>query len=80
MRHFDRTVRPSVAALSVALTLPAMAAAQQARPSRVAIDTATAIDDTMDRDGNRATGAWADAVVTVGLGHRFEAVAWPIAG
>jgi hypothetical protein len=77
MRNFDGKVR-LVAMLSIALALPAIAGAQQVRPSRLAVDTATALDDTVDRDGTRTTGATADAIVSLGLGRRFEAVAWPI--
>jgi hypothetical protein len=78
MTHLDVKVRLAVTALSMVLALPASTMAQQVRPSRLAVDTATAFDDTIDRGGARTTGATADAIVSVGLGRHFEAVAWPI--
>ena len=65
--------------LATALAWPAPAAAQQARPSPIAIDTVASIDETVDRNGNDATGIFLDAVVTAGLGRGFEVVTWPIA-
>jgi len=62
----------------MALAWPARAAAQQARPSPFAIDTAASIDETIDRRGNNVTGVFMDAVVTAGLGRGFEVVTWPI--
>jgi hypothetical protein len=58
---------------------PGFASAQQARPSRLAIDTAAAVDHSVDDNGNHATGIMVDAIVSVGLGRGFEAIAWPIA-
>jgi hypothetical protein len=52
---------------------------QQARPSRLAIDTAAGIDHSVDGSGNHTTGVMVDAIVSVGLGRGFEAVVWPIA-
>jgi hypothetical protein len=66
-------------ALAFASVAPLAASAQEARPSRVAIDTAAAVDDSVDANGRHLTGLWVDAVVSVGLGKGFEAVAWPIA-
>ena len=60
------------------LASPAFAFAQQARPSVLAIDTAAAFGEVIDANGNYATGVTADAVVSVGLGHGFEGIVWPI--
>jgi hypothetical protein len=62
-----------------ALASPPPAAAQQARPSPIAIDTAASIDEAVDNNGTYATGVFLDAVVTAGLGRGFEVVTWPIA-
>ena len=62
----------------VALASPLPAAAQQARPSPIAIDTAASIEQAVDENGNGATGLFLDAVVTAGLGRGFEVVTWPI--
>jgi len=64
---------------AISLATPALAFAQQARPSRLAIDTSTAIDETVDANGNYATGVFVDAIASVGLGRGFEAIVWPIA-
>ena len=66
-------------ALVLAPFAPHAASAQEARPARVAIDTAAAVDDSVDANGRHLTGLWVDAVVSVGLGRGFEAIAWPIA-
>lgn len=71
-------VRGGIIVLLV-LAWPALVAAQQARPSPFAIDTAVSIDETVDANGNDATGVFLDAVVTAGLGRGFEVVTWPIA-
>ena len=63
---------------AIILATPAFAFAQQARPSRLAIDTVAAIDEAVDENGNYATSVFTDAVVSVGLGHGFEAIFWPI--
>lgn len=63
---------------AVVLAAPALAAAQQARPSRLAIDTVAAIDEAVDANGNFATGVFVDTVVSAGLGRGFEAIVWPI--
>jgi hypothetical protein len=62
----------------ILLAWPAPAAAQEARPSPIAIDTVAAIDEAVDADGNYATNVFLDAVLTVGLGKGFEVVSWPI--
>ena len=77
---FSRTARRTVClAFALGVSLPAGALAQQARPSRLAIDTVAAIDDAVAANGNYATGVFVDAVVSVGLGHGFEGIVWPIA-
>jgi hypothetical protein len=64
--------------LPLLLAWPSLTAAQQARPSPIAIDTAASVDTARDADGNYATSAFMDAVVTVGVGGGFEVVTWPI--
>jgi len=71
------TVRGAIVFLLV-LAWPALAAAQQARPSPIAIDTAASIDTAVDANGSYATSVFMDAVVTVGLGEGLEVVSWPI--
>jgi len=63
---------------AVVLAMPALVSAQQARPSRLAIDTVAAIDETRDASGNYATGVTFDAIVSVDLGRGFEGIIWPI--
>ena len=70
-------IRWRVAALLLLCAVPA--AAQQAQPSRFAIDTAAAIDEAVDANGNFATGVIVDAVVAADLGGGFEAFARPFA-
>lgn len=69
----------SVFALLLFLFAPAIALGQQAHPSLLAIDTAAAIDETVDANGNYATRMFLDAIVSVGIGRGFEAIVWPIA-
>jgi hypothetical protein len=57
----------------------APAAAQQATPSRFAIDTVAAIDQAVDDAGDTSTGIVLDAVVTVGLTRNLEAMVRPVA-
>ena len=64
-----------VAALAVSVAAPA--AAQQAQPSRIALDTVAAVDQAVDENGNFATGVVLDAVVSVEIGGGFEAFARP---
>ncbi len=71
---FRRGTR-SAALLLVLLAAPA--AAQQAQPSRIALDTVAAIDETVDDSGDFATGVVLDAVVSVDIGGGFEAFARP---
>ena len=59
------------------LTAPAPLVAQEARPSLLAIDTAAALEQTSDFNGNRLTGLSVDAVVSIGR-PGFEAIIWPI--
>lgn len=61
------------------LTTATSVHAQQARESRVAIDTVAAIDRAVSPDARATTGVMLDAIISVGLGKGFEAVTWPIA-
>ena len=63
---------------AITLSAPVVALAQQARPSRLAIDTVAAINESGDGNGNAATGVVVDAIVSVSLGRGFEGIAWPI--
>lgn len=65
-------------ACALSLSAPAVVVAQQARPSRLAIDTVAAIAQSVDDSGNDATGVIVDAIVSVSLGRGFEGVVWPI--
>ena len=81
MAHTDCAVlRPSNRALVAAwvvLLSAGSAAAQQATPSRLAVDTSAAIDQTVDRDGHLTTGVLADAVGSLALGRGFEGIVRP---
>lgn len=63
---------------AITLSTPVVAVAQQARPSRLAFDTVVAITESVDANGNAATGVVVDAIVSVSLGRGFEGIAWPI--
>lgn len=66
-----------VALLVAANGMAAPAHAQQARASRLAIDTVAEADEAIDENGNHVTGAVFDAVASVALGRGFEAVVRP---
>jgi hypothetical protein len=53
------------------------AAAQEARPSTVAIDTTAEADVAVDADGNDTRAAIFDAVISAGIGSHFEAIVRP---
>lgn len=55
----------------------AQALAQQATPSRFALDTVAAFDETVDANGNYATGAIIDGVLSVDLGGGVQAIVRP---
>jgi hypothetical protein len=63
----------------LALLVVAPCQAQQARPSRIALDTVASIDETVDANGNFVTGVTLDAVASVAMGRGFEAIVRPIA-
>jgi hypothetical protein len=68
-----------VLTLAVLLALTAPALAQQAEPARIAIDTVAALDESLDDNGDFATGVVVDAVVSADLGAGFEAIVRPFA-
>ncbi|MBI3049469.1 MAG: hypothetical protein HYY76_14280 [Acidobacteria bacterium] len=68
-------VRAILAAACLAAPLPVTA--QQARPSVLAIDTAAALEQIADLDGNAASGLSLDAVVSIGR-PGLEVIVWPI--
>jgi hypothetical protein len=71
-------VRRVATTVVVALLLAhGQASAQEARPSRMAVDTAVSVDETVDQKGNHTTGVFVDSVVSVGFGHGLETVIRP---
>lgn len=68
-----------LATLICLLAAAGPALAQQAEPSRIAIDTVASIDEAVDGNGNFGTGVVLDAVVSADLGWGFEAVVRPFA-
>ena len=50
---------------------------QQARPSRLAVDSDAAVDVTVDRDGNHVTGVFLDSLSTAGLGRGLQVMFRP---
>ena len=71
----DAPVITRVVLMLIACAAPV--AAQQAQPSRLAIDTAAAFDEAVDGSGNWGAGVILDAVASFDLGHGFEALARP---
>ncbi len=61
----------------VVLLGAAPAAAQEARPSRLAIDSVAAVDVTVDGDGNQVTGVFLDSLSAVDVGHGFQTMFRP---
>ena len=51
--------------------------AQQARPSVLAIDSATSVDVTVDEAGNDVTGVFLDSSIAADLGHGFQGLVRP---
>lgn len=70
-----------LAALVVVLAAAPCAAQQPplARPSTIALDTVAAIEQAVDENGDFTTGVTVDAVASVAIGRRFEAMIRPIA-
>ena len=64
-------------AFVIAVLASRPAAAQQAEPLPIALDTVAAVDEAIDERGNLSTGVILDAVVSADLGHGFEAFARP---
>ena len=64
-----------VCLLVVTGAVPAFA--QQAEPSRFAVDTVVAVDEAVDANGNFTTGLITDAVVSTDLGGGFQAIVRP---
>jgi hypothetical protein len=61
----------------VVLMMAAPAAAQEAKPSMLSVDSSTDVDVTVDRDGNHITGVFLDMLVIAGLGKRVDAIVRP---
>jgi hypothetical protein len=69
--------RPVGASALLMLLLAVPCAAQQAQPSRIALDTVASVDEIVDGSGNDATGVTLDAVASIAFGRRFEAIVRP---
>ncbi len=63
--------------LALLLSAGSTAAAQQARPSPLAVDTNAEVGLAIDADGNYPRAAIFDAVISAGLGRHFEAIVRP---
>jgi hypothetical protein len=63
--------------LTVATLLASPCFAQQARSDAVSIETSASVDTAIDQNGTATTGTVMDSVVSVGLGHGFEATVRP---
>jgi hypothetical protein len=63
--------------MMVLLLGAAPADAQQARPSRLAVDSDASVDFTVDGDGNHVTGVFLDSLSTAGLGRGLQAMFRP---
>jgi hypothetical protein len=63
---------------AVALIVPRPALSQQARPSVLALDTAAALEEVTDFNGNTLTALTFDAMVSIGR-PGLEAIFWPVA-
>jgi hypothetical protein len=61
----------------VALLMAAPAAAQEARPSVLSVDSSASVDVTVDANGNQVTGIFLDTLVVGGLGRHVEAIVRP---
>jgi hypothetical protein len=60
---------------ALAWCVPALA--QEARPSRLAIETVASVDESVDERGDFVTGTVLDAVVSADVGAGFEAIVRP---
>jgi hypothetical protein len=63
--------------MMVLLLGAAPAHAQQARPSRLAVDSDAAVDVTVDKDGNHVTGVFLDSLSTADFGRGLQAMFRP---
>lgn len=70
-------VRVAACVCVLVLAWAARATAQQAHPSVFAVDTSVAVDNTVDANGNVATGVTLDAVASADMGRGFQAIVRP---
>jgi len=70
-------MRMRVATWVVMLLMAAPAAAQQAKPSVVSIDSSTDVDVTVDANGNQVTGVFLDTLTIANLGRNVQAIVRP---
>ena len=61
----------------VVLLLAAPAAAQQAKPSVLSVDSAASVDVTSDANGNQVTGVFLDSLVVGDFGKNIQAIVRP---
>lgn len=61
------------------VTWSVQAFAQQAHPSRFAIDTSASVDEAVDANGNHVTGVIVDTLLSADLGSGFQAIVRPFA-
>jgi hypothetical protein len=74
---FDAEPDMRVSIFTLAVLVAAPCAAQQARPAAISIDSSASVDTAVDERGTQTTGTVVDSVVSVGLGHGFEATVRP---
>lgn len=70
-------MRVRLAPWILVLFVAAPAAAQQARPAVLSIDSAASVDFTADADGNQVTGVFLDSLVTGDFGKNIQAMVRP---
>ena len=61
----------------LAITAAQATFAQQAQPSRFAVDTVAAVDEVVDANGNLTTGVIVDAMMSADLGGGVQAIVRP---
>jgi hypothetical protein len=66
-----------VSILTLALLIATPAFAQQARPAAIFIDSSASVDTAVDEYGSQTTGTVVDSIVSLDLGHGFEATVRP---
>jgi hypothetical protein len=78
LRPGTARLKPAATYVIALLLAAAPATAQQATPSRFAIESVAAVDEAVDDAGNTTTGVSLDTVVSVGLAGHLEAIVRPL--